>query len=135
MMPCTPIAEPRSRPKRSACLRSFAELERILRRLCQKLGIPTLNAKDEGGAEQISIDTVLARLQPRLRPALWFQLSIALLGNGGWALRHYIAHGLLDAEHFDEAKAACVLHLYLQLGAPQVVPRPHSPMPENQPPT
>lgn len=96
-------------------------LERVLRRMCRKVGVPTIAVKEDG-AEQISINAVLEHLKPQLEPSLWLELSIALVEKGGWSMRHFIAHGLAEADYFDASKVACVLHLYLMIGALRVEP-------------
>lgn len=71
-------------------------LEHILRRLCRVLGRPTISVR-ENGDQQTSLESALAFLMP-VDPSLFYELQLVLVDQGGYALRHTLAHGLADAD-------------------------------------
>lgn len=93
-------------------------LERALRRLCVLTGHSALWAR-EGADEQIGLSSTLAHLDalpanPETH-AVFFTTRAVLEERGAGGYRHLVAHGLIEAEGFNDGVANLLLYLLLQI--------------------
>jgi hypothetical protein len=103
-------------------------LERLLRRIAESSGLSTLSVQEDG-ERRLQLSTVLGHLEslPGLsqltRDAL-FTMRFFLDARGGGAVRHELAHGLLDEIGEDTADQVLVLFLHAALTRVRVAPAP-----------
>lgn len=91
-------------------------LERVIRRVAQKLGIAIVHQPAEGIIEVCQLVWILERLRDHLPAQLVFELEMVLTDPAGLGLRHAVAHGLRGAFEYGPATSAALLHALLRLG-------------------
>ncbi len=101
-------------------------LERSLRRICALTGHAALWSR-EGADEQIGLSSTLAHLDrlpgnPETH-AVFFTARAVLEERSAGGYRHLVAHGLLEANGFNEPLANLLLYLLLQIANLQVEAR------------
>lgn len=91
-------------------------LERLLRRLATLSGISTLTVRD-GGEQRIMLTRTLEHLEslplPPQAAEVLFSMRVFLDERGGMALRHELAHGLLEEQQLGEETANYVIVLLI----------------------
>ena len=60
-------------------------------------------------------DIIVVAVKNVIPPQLLKYIEFVMVSQNGWNMRNDIAHGLVSRDHFSQAKAAVVLHLYLLL--------------------
>lgn len=94
-------------------------LERLLRRIAEGSGLSTLSVQEDGERRHL-LSTVLSHLEglssasPRTRDTL-FTMRIFLDARGGGAVRHELAHGLVEEISEDTANHVVVLFVHAAL--------------------